>query len=1179
MDFFTLTRSLVIGQVKSMAKEKMLQLAAESIAKDLSKKVVSGHYVFFKNKHDINDTINTHKQTIRAADRLSKMGNSFDNGSISEILKHGNKFNKNLNKLSEREYKIFINSLKDSYKLSKTDKHIFFSSQFKPDKLKGTFTIDELLKDKDIVKSCTYALNNKKINSYDVYISGLAVDGKFNLKQTKEDFSNIYKSALKAEENYLRFERRLSYLEENKYLLKTDGGYNTTELFEKECFKVKNSFNDYDSRIVDILKNDTNSINDIKSALNEKRQEKAFTDLMKRIDLHIENKNIELVKNTQGETLYKLTEKYHQERAKFLEDKLDSAAQYLNDKFEIYKAIGYINEDFGRLHVTDRYYKAYCSADIKEFESDFLMDKLVCTLKNETDYQKAKVIFTKDHLDQEFMANIFDDKLQQLIQKNIVTIDPEKNVLILQDKNINVEAKEFEFNWYDIKVLRKFNEEKNLTLDNYNNLDYIEKGRIDKQLYHGILSYENGTYSLTSMGEKLKHDYLSERRREFSIENFKLDNLSKILYEKGTFTIDELAKNTDFQKMLEYRKNKGEFKFSRYDANVILRDFKKGSNSLDIAEFKSILEKKFKDPEKVNKELSIRTRRLDKLHENGYLTIEDGVYIKTAKAIEEEKQFKGFQFSTYDVNVLYEHIKAADNQLTGEKLKQILEKDFNNPEDLAKQLDYDIKRLESNFEHGYINKDNGAYSLNKTSHEKIDEYYKDNFKHVYEALEAKTEYLKYLGFIDEKDGIYKITEEFRKIVEYKDFQISPLDKNIYNRMKENKGTLNLAEELEKIKEKYKGKDKEIKRQSDMLKGRLEKLDHYGLVYEKDGSYKYTSKLIELLDDEKRFKGINDKVITNKLSEDSINATKINAFTYQHIVDPIKEFGDSMWSKERYIGYYADKLPMEELEKKIKSVEGHLKSLEKIGYVKKVDNGYALHDELLERAKLRELSSKDMYTEKQIAFMTEIRDFLNITHDQAVKQIFNNEFVGKYSLNELIKKNIIDFKVKELDGSFQKVYYLNPAGKKEITRITGEEKRIYDSKIHNRPQELKHDLYVYSAYKDYEQIMTDKGYRITKVMTDKDMRAVFNKGQDSNSLGESYKADQKVEFADLYIEYEDISTLERGYVNIEVDVGYTSDVIANKAEKIDNLVWYTNTPQQADKILNVAAKASVKVIEL
>ncbi|WP_048042546.1 hypothetical protein, partial [Methanosarcina mazei] len=208
------------------------------------------------------------------------------------------------------------------------------------------------------------------------------------------------------------------------------------------------------------------------------------------------------------------------------------------------------------------------------------------------------------------------------------------------------------------------------------------------------------------------------------------------------------------------------------------------------------------------------------------------------------------------------------------------------------------------------------------------------------------------------------------------------------------------------------------------------------------------------------------------------------------------------------------------------------------------------------------------TKEQKEILFELKDFLNLTDKQISENIFSdNNILAASDTSYLVRNNYLGEVTRDLkgNGEFTKVYYLTTDGKKAISHITGTETRkIYDSKLHNRPEELRHDLLVYSAYKDYEKRLKSIDCKITECMTDKQMRAY-----DMSNLGH-----QRTEYSDLYIEFEDIKTDEKGYINIEVDCGYKPDVIRSKNENIDNLVWYTDTQEQHKRIMRTVPSANV-----
>lgn len=89
------------------------------------------------------------------------------------------------------------------------------------------------------------------------------------------------------------------------------------------------------------------------------------------------------------------------------------------------------------------------------------------------------------------------------------------------------------------------------------------------------------------------------------------------------------------------------------------------------------------------------------------------------------------------------------------------------------------------------------------------------------------------------------------------------------------------------------------------------------------------------------------------------------------------------------------------------------------------------------------------------------------------------------------------------------------------------------------------------------------------MTDKDIRAENNKSPTLKVTG----------IPDLRVEYKDVQTGAKKHINIEVDVGYKSNVILSKADNIDNLVWYTDSGEQMNMIKTAVPNAVVNLISL
>jgi len=272
-----------------------------------------------------------------------------------------------------------------------------------------------------------------------------------------------------------------------------------------------------------------------------------------------------------------------------------------------------------------------------------------------------------------------------------------------------------------------------------------------------------------------------------------------------------------------------------------------------------------------------------------------------------------------------------------------------------------------------------------------------------------------------------------------------------------------------------------------------------------------------------------------------------------------------------------------INEKVERVSKHVNSLAVMGLAMEVEkNVYQLSSELFERHDLRSLNRKDQYTEKQVAMINDLRLYLNMTHKQAVDHVYKNEAVAQYSIHELMKKGVVDFKrVYMKNGQKETVYFLSKErGKKEAVRVSGvDDRKIFNSKIMNRPEELYHDLLVYEAYVDFKERIESEGGRVTLTLTDKEMRSIDQGHKDSiqnymiiKSGGSSF------EIPDMYMEYLDVNN-EKCAVNIEVDVGYKRQVIESKGENIENLVWYTDTKTQAGTIKSVLPDAEIIMIKL
>lgn len=340
-----------------------------------------------------------------------------------------------------------------------------------------------------------------------------------------------------------------------------------------------------------------------------------------------------------------------------------------------------------------------------------------------------------------------------------------------------------------------------------------------------------------------------------------------------------------------------------------------------------------------------------------------------------------------------------------------------------------------------------------------------------------------------------------------------------------------------------GHERDIK----MFTGRCVKLHRSGYLVEINGKLHFNDRFIEEISNKKPVK-----------KEIKINRFDVNKIYRCSI--------DGKFSREAFRNEYMGN--EREFEKIFNRVEKRLLSLQEQGYVKNLGNGeYELRDKFLSKCrehekKLLRMKKKDRLdlTQEQKFILTELQTFLNISQSQ-----FNryNDFSNE--LKSLYDRGAIEYEYRVINGERTKVFYLSSEGKQLVSKLTGVKvANIFSSKIHSRPQELEHDVLVYTAYQDAKIRLLSKGKTITELKSDRQMR----------SEDMSIRGQMRIELSDLEIEYEDVKTGEKGIVNIEVDLGYPKPVIESKSRNISNLVWYTNSDSQMTKIKSVNPKARV-----
>lgn len=227
------------------------------------------------------------------------------------------------------------------------------------------------------------------------------------------------------------------------------------------------------------------------------------------------------------------------------------------------------------------------------------------------------------------------------------------------------------------------------------------------------VSREDFIDNLKSLGYSVKWDntlsdkaVLKEVLKELKKACNTLDDFKNKLKEYGySYSVKD-------NQMTIFDSSKGyeEFTFKKYDANVILTEFK--DFRLKLEDLTQTFDKRYKNPDEMKRQLEIFLKRLEKLVDNGYVTYSDGEYTITEMGVEASKRFNGFQFSSYDANVIFGYVEKANGSLSFDDLKEFLSESYSDPEHLEAQYKYLVRRIKLNEAAGYLSKSDGEnYSI------------------------------------------------------------------------------------------------------------------------------------------------------------------------------------------------------------------------------------------------------------------------------------------------------------------------------------------------------------------------------------------------------------------------------------------------------------------------------------
>lgn len=333
-------------------------------------------------------------------------------------------------------------------------------------------------------------------------------------------------------------------------------------------------------------------------------------------------------------------------------------------------------------------------------------------------------------------------------------------------------------------------------------------------------------------------------------------------------------------------------------------------------------------------------------------------------------------------------------------------------------------------------------------------------------------------------------------------------KNHISILKKNRHGIIRTKDL--IKENEDKPQKEQDRQKVFFRGMIKTLYSNGYLEKiKNGEYKLTDKAEQV---------INELSPIEKKNSDNQIEIKITAFD--------RNFDDILVD-----GKINEKLLFEHPRRD--SITKRIKTLKSNGLIL-ADGSITKKLELLlqrNRAPAKERQPLiDRLTKEQMKTLADMRVFLNLSKKQIINYVYaGDETCAEVDIAFMIKNKVINY-----DENY-KVFVLGNKGI-EMAKTLFPDAVKYGSKLYSRPEEIEHDMLVYTAYKEWEKGILKSGGTILEIKNDRQMRS-----EDAKKFG----AMQGV-YPDLRVYYEMPGTKQLQY-DLEVDCGYDEKTIAAKIE--------------------------------
>ncbi|MEM1724167.1 MAG: hypothetical protein QXW71_00100 [Thermoplasmata archaeon] len=533
------------------------------------------------------------------------------------------------------------------------------------------------------------------------------------------------------------------------------------------------------------------------------------------------------------------------------------------------------------------------------------------------------------------------------------------------------------------------------------------------------------------------------------------------------------------------------------------------------------------------------------------------VYKQIIKKAERQKNIKN-KLQLLKLNRFDEHIFLASQTNKGIITKDVIEK----------YADENIKSEEiRNIFKSYAGKRLSYLAYLNLLNEIPQKDNKILFKRVYIS---KKEVLKQKQNIEKLDYKYEVTTKFFRYLEEYLKQKQLTNEKTYKReetvefipAKNHKhllkfaqgGILNFAEVEQHISTLAKNVQK---RELRMKTGMLIKLVKAGYLEDLGGKlYRLTDKAQAFMEGRLNKEDLKDAVKQAKRLKE-LQGVKVTKFDITNIVE--HAYNNRLYKKT------IDELPKKD------SIKKRIETLKEAKLITEHDEYYEFTPQFLDRVRVKKqilLENKinlrrhslDCLTAEQKTVLRDLKDFLNITQEQMLKYIYNgNEKIFRSDINYLINKKIIQ---KHHNG----IYVLTTQGTTLTAELTGDE-RIFRSKILSRPEEMRHDVLIYTAFKELEKELISQGKKITAIKNERQL-----KSEDMITFGK-----EREQYPDLYIEFADEKTGDKDFRNIEIDICYDDLTIKSKLS-INKLIWFTASKRQKEKVLKKAKYMDVRIID-